>query len=496
MKHIFSLVLAAVIVMLIVNVVSEGVVPDGAAVATRVDGTVSIFTSDSPSGRLIRNNDSIAKNDRVEVQGNSRLEFRLPDGSYLRLSENARLTMRILQFEKQTRILYLQAFLHNGRLWAKINKGAAPASRVEVITSTGFVGAQDITVFGVDAEEDAGTTINVYEGVVLALSTAKAAPRTIVETSAPAEVEPVRVQTLQQIFVSAQEGALQPRDFDPKATINDWTRWNLQRDSREGLVSITVAPALSTITRGASLQFAGVAHYPDNTEKDITWFATWNSSDVNIAKLNPSGIAAGTQLGAANISAAIDDMSGSAVLNVSRDLLSIKVTPASRSIVNGGVQQFKAMGTFSDKTVKDITSSAVWRSSNTNVAVVDAGGRAVAGNMAGTAVISASLGTKSGSATLKVRRELVSITVMPASATIMAGETQRFGAIGSYSDKTTEDLTEKVEWETSDSSIAEIDQAEAGRVIGKNIAGSAAITASFKRKSGSGAITIYTISSP
>ena len=110
----------------------------------------------------------------------------------------------------------------------------------------------------------------------------------------------------------------------------------------------------------------------------------------------------------------------------------------------------------------------------------------------GPPLISASLGTKRGSATLKVRRELISITIMPESAMIMAGETQRFGAIGSYSDKTTQDLTETVEWETSDATIAEIDQAQAGRVIGKNKAGSATIRASFKGKSGSGTITVNT----
>ncbi len=481
--------------MLIVNIVSEGVKPDGVAVATQVEGTVRIFTSESPAGRLIRNNDSIAKNDRVEVQGNSRLEIRLPDGGCLRLSENARLTMRILQFEKRTGTMYLQAFLDNGKLWAKIKKRATPDSSVDVITSTGLVAAKD-AVYGVNAQEDASTTINVYEGVVLAVSAARKAPQTVGQTSAPAEVQPVSVQTLQQVSVSAQEGVLQPRDFDPKAMINDWIRWNLQRDAREGLVSITVAPASSTITRGRSLQFAAVAHYPDNIEKDITSFATWSSSAVNVAKIGPSGIAAGTELGAATISAAIEDMNGSTVLNVSRDILSIKVTPASRSIVNGAVQQFTAMGTFSDKTVKDITSSAVWRSSNTNVAFVDATGRAVAGNTAGTAVISASLGTKRGSAKLKVRRELISITIMPESAMIMLHETQRFGAIGSYSDKTTQDLTETVEWETSDASIAEIDQAQAGRVIGKNKAGSATIRASFNGKSGSGTITIYEMSSP
>jgi hypothetical protein len=114
----------------------------------------------------------------------------------------------------------------------------------------------------------------------------------------------------------------------------------------------------------------------------------------------------------------------------------------------------------------------------------------------GTSVISASLGTRRGSARLKVKRELISITIMPGSAMISAHEIQRFGAIGSYSDKTTQDLTETVEWETSDASIAEIDQAHAGRVIGKNKSGSATIRASFNKKSGTGTITVSTIPSP
>lgn len=494
MKYIFTLVLALVIVLLAVNFVSEGVMQDGAAVATRVEGTVIVFTREAPAGRPININDSIAKNDRVEVQGNSRLELRLPDGGYVRLSENARLTVRMLRFAKRTGTLYLQASLDNGRLWAKINKRATPESFVEVITSNGLAAGKE-TVFGVDAVEGAGTAISVYEGVVLAMSAAGKAPRTAGQTTALAEVPPVSVQALQQVSVSAQEGVLQPRVFDLKAAINDWIRWNLQRDAREGLASITVTPASSTLTRGASLQFAAVAHYPDNANKDITLFAAWSSSDVKIAKIGPFGTAAGTEIGAATIAAAIEDMNGSTVLNVSRDIVSIKVTPASRSIVNGAVQQFTAIGTFSDRTVKDITSSAVWRSSNADVAFVDAAGRAVAGNVAGTAVISASLGTKRGSAKLKVRRELVSITIMPESAMIIPGDTQRFGAVGSYSDKTTQDLTELAEWDSSDIRIAVTDQVHPGRVLGQK-AGSAAITATYQDKSGSATINVEMIPSP
>lgn len=490
-KHGFSLVLAVVIVLLINSVVSERVVPDEVAVVTQVEGAVLIFTAESPAGRTIMNNESISKNDTVEVQENSRLELRLPDNGSVRLSENTSLTMRMPQFEKRTGTLHLQAFLNNGRLWAKMKKRTPHVTWLDVITGTAHVVAKD-AVYSVEANEDESTTIYVYEGVVPAVSAARETPRTNDRTSALPEDQHVSVQALQQVSVSAQADVSQQREFDPRTTINDWIRWNLQRDAREELASITLTPVSSIVTRGRTLQFAGVAHYPDKTEKDITWFATWSSSDVNVAKINPSGTVAGIELGEVTISAAIGDMTGSTVLTISRELLSIAVTPASQFIVNGAVQQFRAVGTFSDKSVKDITSSAIWSSSNANVAFVDAGGRAVAGNVAGTAVISASLGTRRGSAALKVRRELVSITIMPESAMIMAGETQRFGAIGSYSDKTSKDLTELVEWETSNASIAAIDQVQAGRVIGNDRAGKATIRASYKGKSGKGTITINT----
>ncbi len=485
MKYLLSLVLGLVAVVVIAGIVSEGVVPDGAAVASQVQGTVRIVSADVPAGRPLKNNDTIAKNDRVEVQANSRLELRLPDGSFMRLSENSDLTMRLLHFEKKTRTMNLQARLDKGRLWAKMKKRTTPGS-VEVVTKSCCVAGRE-GIYAVDGAENASATINVYEGAILVMSSPSQT------AGARAEAQAVSVPALQQIVVTTPEGVLQSRDRDPKTAIDDWTRWNLQRDAREDLASITIAPPTPTVTRGRSLQFAAVAHYPDKSEKDVTSFATWSSSAVKIAKIDQSGNAAGTELGTSIIAAGIDDMSGSTLLTVSREVVSIKVTPVTKAIVNGASQQFTAIGTFSDRTVKDITSSAVWHSSNTNVAVVDATGRAVGGNQAGTAVITASMGTKRASSRLTVRRELVSIAIMPATATVMLNEIQRFGAIGSYSDKTTEDLTEQVLWESSDSRIAEVDEAQAGRVVGKQIPGSATIRASLKGKAGTGTITIYTL---
>ena len=77
-------------------------------------------------------------------------------------------------------------------------------------------------------------------------------------------------------------------------------------------------------------------------------------------------------------------------------LTSIVVTPANPSILTGASQQFTATGTYSDGSTQDITSQAIWTSSDTAVATIDAGGLAT-GISAGTTMISASLAGVTGS---------------------------------------------------------------------------------------------------
>jgi hypothetical protein len=59
---------------------------------------------------------------------------------------------------------------------------------------------------------------------------------------------------------------------------------------------------------------------------------------------------------------------------------------------------------------------------------------------------------------------LLSIAVTPASASIAAGSSQQYKAVGSYSDGSTQNITSTVEWDSSDSSIAAI--SSSGLAIG------------------------------
>jgi len=82
-------------------------------------------------------------------------------------------------------------------------------------------------------------------------------------------------------------------------------------------------------------------------------------------------------------------------------LVSIAVTPATPSISQGATKQFTAIGTYSDNTNQDLTSSVTWTSSNTAVATISPAGMATSIAI-GSTTISAAAGAISGSTTLTV----------------------------------------------------------------------------------------------
>ena len=89
-------------------------------------------------------------------------------------------------------------------------------------------------------------------------------------------------------------------------------------------------------------------------------------------------------------------------------LISIMVTPTNSIILTGASQQFTATGTYSDGSTQNITSQAVWASSNTVVATITTGGLATGGSV-GSATISAALTGVTGSALLTVQTSPLTI---------------------------------------------------------------------------------------
>src|ERR1041384_7984060 len=82
---------------------------------------------------------------------------------------------------------------------------------------------------------------------------------------------------------------------------------------------------------------------------------------------------------------------------------------------------------------------------------------------------------------------LVSIAVTPANASLQAPATQQFTATGAFSDASTADITKSVNWASSDTSKATIQNSGLATVVA---AGSVSITAASAGKTGTAMLTI------
>jgi hypothetical protein len=140
------------------------------------------------------------------------------------------------------------------------------------------------------------------------------------------------------------------------------------------LTSIALTPASRTIAQGSTVGFTAVGIFSDGTAQDLTTSASWISSSDAIAtvtnSINPA-LVTGTGVGSATITATQDGVSGSATVTVTAAvLISITVTPSSRSLAQNTTVAFTALGTFSDGTTQDLTTSASWSSSSVAIATV------------------------------------------------------------------------------------------------------------------------------
>ena len=272
------------------------------------------------------------------------------------------------------------------------------------------------------------------------------------------------------------------------ATLDEITKTTSFTVSSATLSSISINPSNGTIGVGKAKLFKATGTYSDSTSFDISDRVTWSSSDISIAVIQSSGIASGVSVGTAFITAALGSVSETTLLNVSATTLSsITLSPSSSSIASGTLQIFEATGINSDGSTLDLTTTAVWSSSNTNVATVDSSGIAT-GVSSGTVTITATSDDKSGTATLIVTAAtLSSLSVTPSTTSIIKGNTVDFSATGSYSDSTNKDLSNKATWTSSNNAIATI--SSSGVATGVTT-GTVTITATFEDKSDTALLTI------
>ena len=174
-----------------------------------------------------------------------------------------------------------------------------------------------------------------------------------------------------------------------------------------------------------------------------------------------------------------------------RSLQRIEVTPTAASIAAGTTQQYVATAIYSDNSREDLSGSVAWVSSDPGKATINAAGLA-SGKAAGTTTIAASSGNVTGTATLTVTAAVLrSIAVTPTNPSVPKGVGQQFAATATFSDNSTQDVTNAATWSSSDTSIATISNAAGSRGAAQTLGvGNATLTASYSGYSGSSVLTV------
>jgi 6-phosphogluconolactonase (cycloisomerase 2 family) len=233
------------------------------------------------------------------------------------------------------------------------------------------------------------------------------------------------------------------------------------------LTAIAITPPTVSIPKGETQQFTATGTFSSGPQQNITASVTWTSGDTSKATISNSpgsqGVATGVSITATavTIAATSGSVFGTAQLSVTNPVvLSVSVAPSTASIAKGLTKQFNATAHLSDGTTQDITSAAgvTWTSLNTAAATMDPATLGLAhGVGVGSAGIQASFSGKSGQGTLTVTAAaLQSIAVTPADPTINAGSTKQFTATGTFTDGTTQNLTNTVAWKSGTASVASI----------------------------------------
>ncbi|MDD4414491.1 MAG: Ig-like domain-containing protein [Oscillospiraceae bacterium] len=257
------------------------------------------------------------------------------------------------------------------------------------------------------------------------------------------------------------------------------------------LTSVTVAPATATILVAGTQQLTA-SPLDQNSAPFVGATVTWSSSDSAIASVNATtGLVTGISAGVATITATA--VSGattvtgtsSITVNAVPVLTTITISPANPTIITGATQQFTATGLDQNGVALVTQPTFTWASGTPATGTIDAATGLFTAVAVGTSTITATSGAVSGNTLATVSAPapvLTSVTVAPATATILVAGTQQLTA-SPLDQNLAPFVGATITWSSSDNTKATVDVN--GLVTGV-AAGSATITATAV----SGAITV------
>ncbi|WP_458124296.1 beta strand repeat-containing protein [Paenibacillus sp. Z3-2] len=282
-------------------------------------------------------------------------------------------------------------------------------------------------------------------------------------------------------------------------------------DGNPELTGIKITTDKLSVFPGEGKQLAVVATYSNDTTKDITASSlgtTYTSSNPARALVDTEGkvtIPKDASLGTVVITVNYETFRTTAVLNVvkdiSNDILSIEVDPATLSLMPEDTQQVKVTAKMGNDTLKDITASnagTTYTSSNLERALVNTEGLIAIPKTAtaGTVVVTVKNGSFQKSVVLTITndpaKELKSISIKPNPITLYAGKEQQVTVTALMGDGSEKDVThdERINYTSSIPARAAVDAAGLVTIPTDASLGTVVITAKVGNAQASVTVTI------
>jgi hypothetical protein len=229
------------------------------------------------------------------------------------------------------------------------------------------------------------------------------------------------------------------------------------------LTAVVLTPAIVSLQTGATQQFTAVGRMSDGSTVavPVTYGATGGT--VTSGGLYTAGSTTGgfrviaTQQGGTKA-----DTVALTITAPTPTLVAVEVTPVTASLAVGATRQFTAVGRMSDNSTQAVTVS--WSATG---GTITPAGLYTAGSAAGTGYrVIATGGGRADTAVVTVTAgaTLSAVEVTPATASVTAGGTQQFTAIGRNSDNSTSAVT--VTWSATGGAITSAGLYTAGSTAG------------------------------
>jgi len=229
-------------------------------------------------------------------------------------------------------------------------------------------------------------------------------------------------------------------------------------------------------------QYRAIGDFSGAFTRDITTEVAWIIENNTVAIVSndtgSEGLVTALSPGETSITAMYEDVWQSGPVVVTNAFLAgIEITPQDIQLQVGVSQQYEANGTFSDGSTQDITGLATWKSSDSDIVAIDNGGLATTSAIGTSTISGIWQDIESVTSLLVTGATLTSISITPQDATVAQGTTVQFEAEGTFSDNTTLDITESVDWQSSATAIGAVNTSGLATGIGP---GEAEISASFE----------------